>query len=79
MTLLGEYFRKLSLILLLVSILVAISTEMWSDIPVGRGGRLKPPIAEQRSTYLILMAVSAPGILWAFIRLVRGKQQRFWD
>jgi hypothetical protein len=75
----GELFRKISLILLPVALLVAFYTEAWSDVPVGRRGRPKPPIGEQRRDYVILLAAAVPGSLWAFIRMARGKQTSYWE
>ena len=76
---LGELFRKVSLILLPIALLVAFYTEIWSDVPIGRRGRLKPPIAEQRRDYLILLAAAVPGTLWTVIRMARGRQRTFWE
>jgi hypothetical protein len=76
---LGEVFRKISIVLFPIALLIALRTEIWSDVPVGRGGRLKPPIAEQRRDYLVLLSAAVPGSLWAFVRMARGRQRTFWE
>lgn len=76
---LTDWFRKLSLILLLVSGLVVAYTEAFSDIPIGRHGRPKPPIARQRMNYAILIAVALPGSIWAIVRTIRGQQRTWWE
>jgi hypothetical protein len=76
---LGEWFRKLSLIAILVGLLVAFYTEAFSDIPVGRTGRPKGPLSEQRLSYCLVIAAGVPGAAWAIIRTVRGQQRTPWE
>jgi len=74
-----EGFRKLSFILILVGVMVAFFTEVQADIPLDRRGRPKPPMADQRLRYLLVMAAGVPGAAWAVIRTLRGKQRTFWE
>lgn len=76
---LANGFRKLSLIVVLVGFLVAFYAEAFSDIPIGRGGRPKPPMAQQRLTYGLLIAAGIPGAIWSIVRAARGSQRTWWD
>jgi hypothetical protein len=75
----GFYFRRLSFAFLLVGLLSAFYTEAFADIPIGRGGRPKPPLSKQRLSYLCVLGAGVPGICWATARTLRGKQRRLWD
>jgi hypothetical protein len=72
-------FRKLSFVAVGVGLLVAFNTEAFADIPVGRAGRPKPPLATQRLHYLLLVGAGIPGVLWALVRTVRGRQRTPWE
>jgi hypothetical protein len=76
---LGEWFRKLSLIVVLVGLFVAVSTEVFADIPIGRNGRPKPPMREQRRNYLLLIGAGVPGAAWAIHRAATGRQRTPWE
>jgi hypothetical protein len=75
---LGEWFRKLSIILMIVGGLVAFFTEVFADVPLDRRGRPKPPMAVQRLNYLALIGAGVPGAAWAAIRTYHGKPPS-WD
>ena len=67
------------MILILVGILVAFYTEAFADVPIGRGGRPKPPIGRQRLHYLLVIGAGIPGTVWALLRVVRGRQRNLWE
>ena len=64
---LGEVFRKISFVVIVVGLLVVIYTEAFADIPVGRSGRPKRPLAEQRRDYCLVTAAGIPGAVWAVV------------
>jgi hypothetical protein len=76
---LADGFRKLSIVIILVGLLVVFYTEAFSDVPIGRAGRPKPPLAVQRRNYLLLIAAGVPGACWAVVRTARGDQRTFWE
>jgi hypothetical protein len=76
---LAAWFRKLSVIVVLVGALVVFYTEAFSDIPIGRNGKLKPPMSTQRLQYLGLIALGVPGAIWTAVRAARGKRPDEWD
>ena len=75
---LADWFRKFSLILVGVGLLVAFFTEVFSDVPIGRGGRPKPPLSTQRLRYLAVIGVGVPGTVWMVVRAAHGKPTT-WD
>ena len=75
----GPYVRKVGIVLAGVGLLIAFYTEAFSDVPVGRGGRRKPPIIEQRTAYILLIASGLPGLAWAVVRVARAKQRTLWE
>jgi hypothetical protein len=75
----GPYVRKASVVLALVGLLAGFYTEAFSDVRVGRGGRPKPPIVDQRAVYITLAACGLPGLAWGLIRLARGRQTSLWE
>jgi hypothetical protein len=70
---LAEWFRKLSIIVVGVGCLVAFYTEAFADVPLNRRGKPKPPMAEQRLNYLLLIGAGVPGAVWAAVRTYHGK------
>ena len=77
--LIAEWFRKLSLIVLGVGVLVAFYTEAFADIPIGKDGRPKPSMTRQRLQYLLVVGAAVPGVAWATVRTVRGQQRNPWE
>ena len=75
---LGEWFRKLSIILIIVGCLVAFFTEIFADVPLDRRGRPKPPMSDQRMRYLALIVAGVPGGVWVAVRTWHGKPPD-WD
>jgi hypothetical protein len=75
----GPYVRKVGMVLAGVGLLVAFYTEAFSDVKTGRGGRPKPPLVEQRTTYILLIAGGLPGLAWALVRVARGRQRTIWE
>jgi hypothetical protein len=75
----GDAFRKLSFVIIGVGLRVAFYSEVFADIPIGRDGRPKPPMAVQRRNYLLVLGAGVPGVFWAVIRTVRGQQRTFWE
>ncbi len=75
----GPYVRKLGIVLAGVGLLAAFYTEAFSDVKVGRGGRPKPPLVEQRTAYILLIAGGLPGLAWALVRVARGRQPTIWE
>jgi hypothetical protein len=75
----GDWFRKLSFIVIVVGLLVAFWTEALIDIPVGKFNHRKPPAYVQRLEYGLLLASGIPGAAWAVARTVRGRQRTFWE
>jgi len=77
--LLGGWIRKGSLAIVAVGLLIAFWTEAMADIPVGRDGRPKPPMAQQRLYYGLLLSAGIPGVVWGVVRAIKGNQRTPWE
>ena len=75
----GPYVRKVGIVIAGVGLLIAFYTEAFSDVRAGRRGRRKPPIVEQRTAYIVLIACGVPGLAWALVRVARGRQATLWE
>ena len=75
---LGEWFRKLSMILIVVGCMIGFFTEVFADVPLDRRGRPKLPMSVQRLRYLALIVAGVPGGAWAAVRARSGKPPD-WD
>jgi hypothetical protein len=76
---LASWYRKLSLAVIGVGLLIAFFTEVFADVPVGRSGRPKPPIGVQRIEYLLMLGAGVPGVAWGVVRAARGQQRTPWE
>jgi hypothetical protein len=76
---LASWYRKLSFVVIVLGLLIAFNTEIFADVPVGRGGRPKPPIGVQRIHYLLILGAGVPGAAWGLVRAARGQQRTPWE
>jgi len=76
---LGEWTRKVSMILVLVGCVGGFWTEVTSDVSVGKNGRKKAPLLQQRLTYCGIIALGIPGSLWSLYRTVTERQRTLWE
>ena len=72
-------FRQLSAALLFAGLLGGCYCEAQSDVKVGRDGRPKGPLWQQRLTYLALIGVALPGMAWGTARAFRNEQKTPWE
>jgi hypothetical protein len=75
----GDKFRKVSWVLLLVGGLTTFYALAFADVPTGRGGRPKPPLGWQLFQTGLVVAAGVPGVTWSVVRAVQGRQRTFWD
>ncbi len=76
---LADGYRKLSWALLLAGLYVMFWTEATSDVKIGRHGKPKPPLSQQRLVYSCFFIVAVPGCIWGLARAINHDSKTPWD